>query len=1237
MDNIRIATLNARGLGETVKRRRVFRYMKAKKIDVILLQETHCVQKKEFIWSNEWGNKCLYSNGSSNARGVAILLSKKCANNIEEIRRDMDGRYILCKVKIQEYSYCIGNVYAPNVNDAPFFNRIFEEIKDMDCIYTILGGDYNVVLKAEVDRSSNVIYNNENKEVLLTEMENLTLVDIWRQMHTSEKKFTWMRGRNKDEWSRIDFFLVSSSLVQQCQSCDIHSTVISDHSMVSLELCCTDLTKRGPGCWKFNNELLNDELYCREIENIMRGVSRAYEYMPGIEFWEMFKFEITNFTREFARNKEYDKKGYHFELNDKLNVLQQKLLCNVTEPGLHGQIDRIENELTAFEIQDARRSAFRCRLQYTRYGEVPSKYYFNMEKRNFLTKTMYVARRRDGTLTKDYREILNLQHDFYSELYKSDEKVNFTLQNLNHVIVPLDEKARLDSMISIDEMYDAVMTLKGGKTPGGDGITVEFYRKFWKLVSGPLHKNYVNCMENGALNPSGKRGIINLIPKKSDPLLVKNWRGISLLNYDYKIWAKALSNRLEENTQKLIGLQQTGFIKGRSIFTNIRTTAEIVCNYRKKQKPGVVILIDFEKCFDRVEYESIRGAFRYFGFGDHFINMLFLLFNQLEMCTVNNGYYSNFFNKNRGTNQGCPASPQIFCYCSEIMSHLIYQNSDIQGLHTVNEIEQILSQFADDTSAYLKYEDICIKAFVDTLTCVEGLMGLKVSYEKTSVYRIGSLVNSNAKIYTQKELNWTNDPIATLGVYIDCDGGCNERNFTEVLAKARKVCNSWVNRRATLMGKIVILNTLISSLFVYKMFVMNNLTKRQLKEIEGIFRNFLWNGKKAKIGLSTLMLAKEHGGLRLSDISARQDCFKISWIFRDNNEILGESMFQSITPELRHLIWKCNLKAEDVRKMLDTNLFWVQVLLAWCKINHGHPSGKSQILDEILWMNSHIVIQGKPFVWRSWLNKGIINVNDILDEYGRIRNLETYELPWLEINQMLASIPARWMEVLRGNEWGSVKKCLYDDLNGLTSSGSINRRVYNILIFNDKLVDKYRVRWSEKEELFISREEYLLEFNRLPKHAKIIKYRDFQYRVLLCKIVTNADLNDWGMRDSDSCHFCSSQRETLKHLFYECTHVRPLLQWLIELCEICQIEIELTVKNFILSHINVSHYHIINFVCTYMKQFIYRKRCNKEKMSVKAFEKELTNYHEVEFTIAKMERKVAKHKKRWGPIFHFPM
>ena len=81
-------------------------------------------------------------------------------------------------------------------------------------------------------------------------------------------------------------------------------------------------------------------------------------------------------------------------------------------------------------------------------------------------------------------------------------------------------------------------------------------------------------------------------------------------------------------------------------------------------------------------------------------------------------------------------------------------------------------------------------------------------------------------------------------------------------------------------GKILIVNALMGSLFVYKMNCMLDLTHDTIKSIEGILRDFIWSGKRAKIALETLKKDRRDGGLRLVDLRAKQAAIKISWIFQ---------------------------------------------------------------------------------------------------------------------------------------------------------------------------------------------------------------------------------------------------------------------------------------------------------------------------------------------------------------------
>ena len=67
-----------------------------------------------------------------------------------------------------------------------------------------------------------------------------------------------------------------------------------------------------------------------------------------------------------------------------------------------------------------------------------------------------------------------------------------------------------------------------------------------------------------------RRGYVTLLPKKGDQTLLRNKRPIVLLDIIYKIVAKVLAKRVTNVVDKLVGRDQTGFIKGRNIGENIR-------------------------------------------------------------------------------------------------------------------------------------------------------------------------------------------------------------------------------------------------------------------------------------------------------------------------------------------------------------------------------------------------------------------------------------------------------------------------------------------------------------------------------------------------------------------------------------------------------------------------------------------------------------------------------------------
>lgn len=149
--------------------------------------------------------------------------------------------------------------------------------------------------------------------------------------------------------------------------------------------------------------------------------------------------------------------------------------------------------------------------------------------------------------------------------------------------------------------------------------------------------------------------VITLVPKKDkDRTNLKNWRPISLLNFNYKIDAKVLANRVIGILPKLIDSDQTGYMKNRFIGEKIRTISDLITLTNLKNIPGLILLVDFEKAFDTVEWSYLNRVLNIFGFEDSFKSWVRILYTDISSCIINDGFTSNFLNISRGVRQGCP-------------------------------------------------------------------------------------------------------------------------------------------------------------------------------------------------------------------------------------------------------------------------------------------------------------------------------------------------------------------------------------------------------------------------------------------------------------------------------------------------------------------------------------------------------------------------------------------------------
>jgi hypothetical protein len=111
----------------------------------------------------------------------------------------------------------------------------------------------------------------------------------------------------------------------------------------------------------------------------------------------------------------------------------------------------------------------------------------------------------------------------------------------------------------------------------------------------------VRGFETGEINMARLNyAMIILIPKEDEVKSLRKFRPISLINCSFKIFAKALNNRLERISNRLLAPNQTAFVKGRFILESVMSAHEIIHRVVRNNEKGVVLKLDYGKAYDRV-------------------------------------------------------------------------------------------------------------------------------------------------------------------------------------------------------------------------------------------------------------------------------------------------------------------------------------------------------------------------------------------------------------------------------------------------------------------------------------------------------------------------------------------------------------------------------------------------------------------------------------------------------------
>ena len=191
---------------------------------------------------------------------------------------------------------------------------------------------------------------------------------------------------------------------------------------------------------------------------------------------------------------------------------------------------------------------------------------------------------------------------FYEKLYSHEDSQILGFEGVEWAGIDTVLSEWLKRPFNEEEIKEAVFDCDGSRAPCPDGYSMMVFQAHWDIVKANIVKVFNEFYRSGIINGISNETYICLVPKKLNSCRVGDFRPISLVNSLYKIIAKVLAKRLQAVLGKTISQSQGAFVAGRQILDVVLVANEVVEDYRRRKKKGLVFKIDFEKAYDNVKW-----------------------------------------------------------------------------------------------------------------------------------------------------------------------------------------------------------------------------------------------------------------------------------------------------------------------------------------------------------------------------------------------------------------------------------------------------------------------------------------------------------------------------------------------------------------------------------------------------------------------------------------------------------
>ncbi|GJX66028.1 RNA-directed DNA polymerase, eukaryota [Tanacetum coccineum] len=692
--------------------------------------------------------------------------------------------------------------------------------------------------------------------------------------------FTWCH-RSASKMSKLDRFLMSESLLSECPNLSAITLdrFLSDHRPILLRESTHDY---GPIPFRFFHYWLEMEGFENFVNEVWREApvdnSNAMINMMNKLKYLKKKIRVWNGMRQSPKTRKHVLKQ---ELADLEMIIDKG---DASSDTLHKRAEVVKS-IQEVDKLCAMEASQKAKIKWAIEGDENSKYYHGIlnKKRNQLSIRGVLV---EGDWVENPNMVKNEFLNHFKNRFDRPKSVRPMLNmEFPHHLNSM-QQLDLEAEVSNEEIKKAVWDCGVDKSPGPDGFTFGFYKRFWSLIEKDVLAAVKYFFHYSRIPKGCNSSFIALIPKTPEAKMVKDFRPISLIGSLYKIIAKILANRLVVVLGDIVNEVQSAFVADRQILDGPFILNEVLQWCKLKKKHSFILKIDFEKAYDSVRWDYLDDVLRKFGFGEKWCGWIQECLRSSWGSVLVNGSPTEEFQFFKGLKQGDPLSPFIFILVMESL-HISFKRVVDAGMFNgivLNSVMHLSHMFYADDAVFMgQWSTKNIDTIIYVLKCFHRASGLSINLSKSKL--LGVVVSEDRVVQAANRIGCgvLKAPFAYLGSKV---GGNMSRikSWDEIVDKMVDRLSKWKMKTLSIGGRLTLLKAVLGSMPIYHMSIFK-VPMKVLQRMESIRSRFFsgvdLNSKKSIwVKWSKVLCSKEKGGLGVSSLYALNRALMCKWVWR---------------------------------------------------------------------------------------------------------------------------------------------------------------------------------------------------------------------------------------------------------------------------------------------------------------------------------------------------------------------